>query len=155
MIGTIVVGTDGSQTAKRAVATAADFARRFGARLHLVNGYNDPSGAPGLPSAARAAVREGAGPSEGPGSSSSVATRWRRASDAVLEDAAADPALSDLEVTTHSVPAAPAQALLEVARSIGADLIVVGNRGMRGEAGSIPDVVTRQAPCHVLIAKTT
>ena len=147
MFSIIVVGTDGSQTAKRAVAAAADVARRFGAALHLVNGYNDPSASIGVPEAPVSASPQGA--------SSSVATRWRRASDALLEEAAADPSLSDLSVSTHSVPAAPADAVVDVARSLGADLIVVGNRGLRGEGGSVPDAVTRQAPCHVLIAKTT
>lgn len=150
MFSTIVVGTDGSQTAKRAVSAAADVARRFGARLHLVNGYNDPSVLPGLP----ALVPAPSG-TDGGAAGSSVATRWRRASDAVLEEAARDPALEGIEVSLHSVPAAPAQALVEVADAVGADLIVVGNRGLRSDGTSVPDTVTRHAPCHVLIAKTT
>ena len=43
MISTIVVGTDGSQTARRAVAVAADLARSLDAELHVVHGFRDPA----------------------------------------------------------------------------------------------------------------
>jgi len=39
MYASIVVGTDGSDTAVRAVDAAAELARRFGARLHVVSAY--------------------------------------------------------------------------------------------------------------------
>ena len=136
MFSTIVVGTDGSQTAKRAVAVAADLARQMGGRLHLVNGYRDPGGL-------------------------GIATgrsRWEEASEAVLDEALDDPALSDLAVERHSVVGGPTDALVAVAEEIGADLIVVGNRGLQGARrtpDSIPETVAHRAPCHVLIVKTT
>jgi nucleotide-binding universal stress UspA family protein len=51
----------------------------------------------------------------------------------------------------------PADALLEIAEREGADLIVVGNRGMHGVSrmlGSVPNKVSHRARCHVLIVAT-
>ena len=145
MFSTIVVGTDGSQTAKRAVAVAADLARQLGGQLHLVNGYRDPAD-PG-----------GAGPSVA-SPYRATTDRWHEASEAVLDEAVADPALVGMEVQRHSVVGGPSDAILKVAEEIRADLIVVGNRGMQGARrlpDSIPDGVAHRAPCHVLIVKTT
>ena len=53
---------------------------------------------------------------------------------------------------------APADAICEVATRVDADLIVVGNKGMRGVRrvlGSVPNSVAHQAPCAVLIAFTS
>jgi nucleotide-binding universal stress UspA family protein len=145
MFSSIVVGTDGSQTAKRAVAIAAEMARRFDARLHLVNSFRDPG--------EEAPV--GASSVRDPQTSPSM---WRQSSEAVLAEALADPALAGVEVEIHSVVGGVAQMIVEVANRVGADLIVVGNRGMRGaghSGESVPNSVAHQAPCHVLIAKTT
>jgi nucleotide-binding universal stress UspA family protein len=61
-----------------------------------------------------------------------------------------------LNVQVHSVSQAPPKAVLEVAQAVGADLIVVGNKGMdRRIFGSVPSAIARDAPCNVLIAKTT
>src|ERR671918_1153538 len=50
----------------------------------------------------------------------------------------------------------PVEVILGVAAEEGADVIVVGNRGMTGKRvlGGIPDKVTHHAPCHVLVADT-
>lgn len=59
---------------------------------------------------------------------------------------------------THAIPGDPAEAVLMVAREVGADLIVVGNRGMRGARrvlGSVPNSIAHGAECSVLIADTT
>ncbi len=62
-------------------------------------------------------------------------------------------------VKTYACGAEPADALLEVAESTKADLIVVGNRGMSGVKrfvlGSVPNKVAHHAPCAVLIVHTT
>jgi nucleotide-binding universal stress UspA family protein len=47
--------------------------------------------------------------------------------------------------------------LISVAESVGADLIVVGSKGMKGARrviGSVPNSVAHRSPCHVMIAKT-
>ena len=52
----------------------------------------------------------------------------------------------------------PAKAILSVAKEVGADLIVVGNKGMKGKGrflGSVPNEVAHQAPCAVLIVSST
>lgn len=57
-------------------------------------------------------------------------------------------------VHRHVVAGDPAEALLAVVAQVGADLVVVGNRGMhraRGLLGSVPNTVSHRAPCAVLI----
>ncbi|HEX3947166.1 MAG TPA: universal stress protein [Acidimicrobiales bacterium] len=145
MFSTIVVGTDGSQTAKRAVHVAANLARQLDGRLHVVNGYRDPAdpGGTGMPVA---------------GPYRTTSSRWREASEGVLAEALTDPALDGVAVEPHSVVGGPSDALVAVAEAVGADLIVVGNRGLQGARrlpDSIPETVAHRAPCHVLIVKTT
>jgi nucleotide-binding universal stress UspA family protein len=62
-----------------------------------------------------------------------------------------------IEVDTHAVSTTPARAILDVAGKVGADLVVVGNRGMTGAKrvlGSVPNTLTHQAKCAVLIVPT-
>jgi nucleotide-binding universal stress UspA family protein len=51
-----------------------------------------------------------------------------------------------------------ADAILDVAEEQGAELIVVGNKGMTGAKrfllGSVPNKVSHHAPCSVLIVRT-
>lgn len=142
MLSTIVVGTDGSQTARRAVALAAELARGLGAALHVVHGYHPP------------ALLEGAGAAVA-GAATVTSAMWREMSEAVVADALADPTLEGVTVTGHSVPGGAWQAVVSVAAEVGADLVVVGNRGMRGPGESVPDAIAAHVPCHLLIAKTT
>ncbi len=62
------------------------------------------------------------------------------------------------EVVTYAVAGDAAQRIVEVAESRGADLIVVGNKGMTGAKrllGSVPNKVAHSAPCSVMIIHTT
>ena len=138
MFSTIVVGTDGSQTARRAVQVAAQLAREHHAKLHVVYGQADPQAGP----------RGGGLPADSP---------WHWAREAVLDDAMADPVLVGVDAQGHPVAAPAAEALVRVASEIGADLIVVGNRGMQPgrKEDPVAMLVALGAPCHVLIAKTT
>jgi len=68
-------------------------------------------------------------------------------------------ALRDRGVTveTHAATGSPASVILEQAAALGADLIVVGNRGMTGAKrilGSVPNTLAHHAECAVLIART-
>ncbi len=66
------------------------------------------------------------------------------------------PRVSATEV--HAVTGDPADALVRVADREGADLIVVGNKGMKGARrvlGSVPNSVAHRATCSVLILPTT
>ena len=60
--------------------------------------------------------------------------------------------------TTHALPGDPAKAILQVAQDVGADLIVVGNKGMKGKGrflGSVPNDIAHQATSAVLIVSST
>jgi nucleotide-binding universal stress UspA family protein len=62
-----------------------------------------------------------------------------------------------LSVQSHAVSGNAADAILEAAQSIGADLIVVGSKGMHGARrvlGSVPNSVAHGANCSVLVVKT-
>ena len=146
MFRSIVVGTDGSATANEAVRRARLLAGAFSADLHVVSAYRAPA-------VVLAATAE-------PGFMSSVVVDWEVAArDDVrhLLDRVADELAGPVTVTTHAVPAHPATAILSVADAVDADLIVVGNRGMRGHRrvlGSIPNNVSHHAPCDVLVVDT-
>ena len=64
-----------------------------------------------------------------------------------------------VEVETMAREGDPADAILDVAEEKGADLIVVGNKGMTGAKrfllGSVPNKVSHHAPCSVMIIRTT
>jgi nucleotide-binding universal stress UspA family protein len=53
----------------------------------------------------------------------------------------------------------PANALLETAERVGADLLVIGNKGMSGVRrfvlGSVPNKISHHCPCSLLIVHTT
>jgi nucleotide-binding universal stress UspA family protein len=61
------------------------------------------------------------------------------------------------QVETFARVGDAADAILDVAEEQGADLIVVGNKGMTGATrfllGSVPNKVSHHAPCSVLIVR--
>jgi len=70
-----------------------------------------------------------------------------------VEDMARD---RGLEVASEARQGDPADVLCEIAEEHGADLLVVGNKGMqRRVLGSVPNSVSHKAPCSVVIVKTT
>jgi nucleotide-binding universal stress UspA family protein len=147
VFSSIVVGTDGSDTAAEAVRQAIDMARALGAALELVSAY-----APVSEQRLRAERRDA--PAD---------VRWasspRRQIEASLADAAEDARAEGLSVSTHARQGDPADVILEVAEEREADLIIVGNKGMTGARrfllGSVPDKISHHAPCSVLIVRTT
>jgi len=147
MFASIVVGTDGSQTAQEAVRQAADLADRVGARLGIVCAYEPVSSA---------RLREDA-------QQIPADLQWivnpREDVDATLRAAAAIAKEAGVESESYARQGDPADAILDVAEERGADLIVVGNKGMTGAKrfllGSVPNKVSHHAPCSVLIIRTT
>lgn len=138
----ILVGTDGSDTAWKAVEIAARLAEQYGATLHLVAARSTRSGGVTVPLAGVTAADSGMG-------DALAADRSR----AILTEAAQR--FPDLPTELHTPLGEPAEAIVRVAEEIGADLIVVGSKGMnRRVLGSIPNSVAHNAPCSVLIAKT-
>ncbi len=147
MFGRIVVGTDGSDTAAEAVRQATELASTTGATLDIVSAYEP------VP---RDRLREEA--QEVPGD---VAHEVGPREDVnqVLESALQTAKQSGVEVQAHPREGEPADALLDVAENVKADLIVVGNKGMTGAKrfllGSVPNKVSHHAPCGVWIVRTT
>ena len=147
MFRSIVVGTDGSETAQKAVDAAVELARLSGAQLEIVSAYEPVS---------RARLRDEKRqvPAD---------LQWmvnpREEVDATLADAAERVAESGVEPRTYAREGDPADAILDVAEELGSDLIVVGNKGMTGAKrfllGSVPNKVTHHAPCSVMIIRTT
>ncbi len=146
MFRAIVVGTDGSDTARQAVREAVELASAIGASIELVCAY-EPVAGQRLREAAREAPRE---------------EQWRLNAredvEATLRDAAAEVEAAGVQVTTYAREGDPADAILDVAEERGAELIVVGNKGMTGASrfllGSVPNKVSHHAPCSVLIIRT-
>ena len=147
MFRSIVVGTDGSDTATQAVRQAVDLASAIGAKLELVSAYE-----PVPDQRLRAERREA--PED---------IQWainpREDVEATLEQAAAVANEAGVPVTTYPRQGDPADAILDVAEEQEADLIIVGNKGMTGAKrfllGSVSNKVSHHAPCSVLIIRTT
>jgi nucleotide-binding universal stress UspA family protein len=140
----IVVGTDGSDSAKLAVDEAVRLAKALGGEIHLVSAFEPLRGAhvTGAP--------EGAAKVWAPLPDSQVESR--------VQEAEATVRFAGVPVVTHTKQQDPADALLEVADEVGAKMIVVGNRGMHGARrfvlGSVPNTVSHKARCNVLIVST-
>ena len=120
----ILVGTDGSRTAAKAVDRAVEVAAASGASLTILSaGRPDKAGA-------------------------------------VVEAEAARHATSGVPLDTQVVDDDAVAALVDSAKKGGYDLLVVGNRGMTGvtrflRLGAVPNKVSHQLPCSLLIVKTT
>ena len=151
MYKTIVVGIDGSDTARAAMLKAADLAKLVGARVHLVT-----ASAKGHLADLVAIEPIAAGMME---ALKSAESEMKSASEAMLARASEEVGSRGVDVETHIVDAPPADAIVDVAQSVGADLIIVGNRGMRGTKryvlGSVPNSVAHHAPCDVTIVSTS
>ncbi len=123
----ILVGTDGSDTAAIAVRRAAGLARDTGAELLVFTAYQRPKGEASAKRVLSPVVRE--------------AKKIVKSVRSVIKEGN------------------PADAILDAAEEQDADLIVVGNKGMHGHTrfflGNVPNRVSHNAKCNVLIVKTT
>ncbi len=144
----IVVGYDGTDSARLAADEAATLAAATGAELHVLTVVIDDPKKHGF----------------------DIGLVDERAEEAVearssgLQDRAAATAsqLTDaypgVNVVASILSGSPARAIVEHAESINADVIVVGNRRVQGLSrllGSVAIDVLRDAPCAVYVAKTT
>ena len=147
MFGSIVVGTDGSDTASEAVRQATELANAVGARIHLVSAF-EPVGNQRLREEKQQVPED-----------MSWMVNQREDVDATLRDAADQIKEAGVEVETYARQGDPADAILDVAEENNADLIVVGNKGMSGAKrfllGSVPNKVSHHAPSSVMIIRTT
>lgn len=143
--GSIVVGVDGSSESKAALRWALDEARLRQAKLRCVHAWLFPSvtGPNGVATRLAAEVFE----------------TLRDDADELLESVIADVVSetdADVEIVRSVVEGPPATAL--IAASDGADLLVVGSRGLGGFRGLLLGSVGQQcvhhASCPVVIVRT-
>jgi nucleotide-binding universal stress UspA family protein len=137
VISTVAVGTDGSETASEAVKQAAEFARRFDAKLVLLSAFRNGPPPPDTGEAnwsysPAAAVRE------------------------LLSRTESEMNQQGIDCTTAVDEGDAADVLVRLAGECDADILVIGNKGMqRRILGSVPNSVTHKAGCSVLVVKTT
>jgi ubiquinone biosynthesis protein len=136
-VSRVMVGTDRSETAGRAVSWAASFAERFGAELHIVQVV-----IPQNPGTTQYGAAEG--------------TRAAAAADDLMHYATEIAGeRGHGHVVIHDDPA---MAIVEAAEREAADVLVVGNAGMAGRKefllGNVPNRISHNARCTVIIVNT-
>ena len=130
MISTIAVGTDGSETAAEAVKQAAELATRFDAELVLLSAFKD-------------------GPAPATGGDDAQTREILARTEAALGE-------QGIECRTIVDEGDPADVLVRLAADCGADVLVIGNKGIqRRVLGSVPKTITHNADCSVFVIKTT
>ena len=132
----IVVGTDGTENAERAVDRAGALARAFGETVHVVSAYSDDRT-----------------PLVGAGRQSDRAHAQQH-----VDRAQERLAKQGVESEAHLSNQEAGRALVAIADEQRAQMIVVGNRGMTGARrvlGSVPNHVAHHAHCDVVIVHTT
>jgi nucleotide-binding universal stress UspA family protein len=138
---TILVGVDGSNQSRKALARAAMEAALHEARLRIVCAWDVPS-----------AVFMGG---YVPGAEETVFEGYREKAEGIVREAVAEAKLLQpaVPIDGESVQGQPANVLLECATD--ASLVVVGNRGRGGFAslllGSTSQQVVHHARCPVLV----
>jgi nucleotide-binding universal stress UspA family protein len=139
----IVVGTDGSDSAGIAVRHALRLAKQTGGTVHVVTAWQP------MPALALSGQM-------GPTTPMPLDDgAWVEDLHRTVKDQGD---VLGVEVESHAVQGPAAQALLELAEQVEADLVVVGNAGMqglRGHLSSVPNTVAHKAPCAVLLVPTT
>ena len=142
MFSTVAVGTDGSATAAEAVRVATDLARRFDAELVLLGASQE--------SKERAPRRAQADPELQWAVSPSARARE------IVARAQREAQRQGISCRTLIDDGDPADVLVRLAGECDADLLVIGNKGMKRRVlGSVPNTVTHKAPCSVFVVKTT
>ncbi|OFI36964.1 universal stress protein UspA [Arthrobacter sp. SW1] len=137
----VVVGVDGSETARRAAETARTLAQGLGAKLHIVTAFEGDRVSLHGAGSERAIVFGDPG----------------REAKATASKVAASLPQEGVEIEAFSAVGSPAQALIAHAENHNASVIVVGNRRMKGLSrvlGSVANTVAHNAPCDVYIADT-
>jgi nucleotide-binding universal stress UspA family protein len=139
----ILVGVDGSESSRKAAKVAAELAASTGATLHVLTAVDPRShGGQSEPGRPIGDVR-----SLTPG----------EAAEAIAAEIAGSLGSVVPHVESSPIQGKPAEALVEEAKRLGADLIVVGNRRVQGIGrilGSVATDVAQHAPCDVYIVKT-
>lgn len=142
---TIVVPTDFSEDAEKALATAVELAKQLDGRVVLV--HAPPTAvAPAYPGFAAGAIIP-----------DSYYNEMRAEARGHVERVAKEAAGGGVDVSGRILSGPPSDAIVALADELGADLIVMGTRGLTGLKhvllGSVAERVVRTAPCPVLTVK--
>jgi nucleotide-binding universal stress UspA family protein len=144
LVDTIAVGTDGSDTAAKAVEFAIEMAERFGARLVVLSAF--------VPVAEDRLRKE---QDEAPADVQWTINPFEDI-ETTLREVEGKAQARGLVTASEALQGNPADVLCELAEKHEADVLVVGNKGMqRRILGSVPNSVAHNAPCSVLVVKTT
>jgi len=144
--GTVVVGTDGSPTAELAVRHAGKVAADNEARLVVVTAYE--------PHGDELVTKEAQAPED---------IKWAltdrvQAEELAQKGRAIAKAEGATNIVAQAIAGSPADVLLEAAHDFGAEVIVVGSKGLTSSVhfvlGSVASSVSHHAPCDVLIIHT-
>jgi nucleotide-binding universal stress UspA family protein len=147
MLKTLLVPYDGSDYARRAIDYASDLASRYGAKVILLLVIHYPL--TGLPDELHQfAVSEHL---DGPGEIDRIVEKILESAETRAKNAGAK------EVSSESHRGEPAQVILDVAKSVDADTIVMGSRGL-GElkgmlVGSVSQKILHHAEVPVIIVR--
>lgn len=149
-ITTILVAFDGSDRSERPLRTALVIARALDARLHSVFVIEPGKG---IPRVRPLSVRFG-----GTDGGIQAVSRTYRDESLRMEKRIADIARDVfVPVRTSTRIGDPREEILDLARTIGADLIVIGSRGRGGMAelllGSVSSPVVKQSSISTLVVR--
>jgi nucleotide-binding universal stress UspA family protein len=137
-VRTILVPVDFSDPAAAALDAATELAKRFGARVRLLHVY--PLDTAIYP--------------YGLIISEDVERKLRETAQQKLDEWCDRAVAAGVEAEATVVSGAPAEAILQMARDLPADLVVMGTRGLSGlkhvMLGSVAERTVRLAPCPVL-----
>ncbi len=139
----VVIGVDDSSFSKAAI--------------EHVKAASWPAGTEFLVISASAPVFVGPGEAAAPGAIAEIIEQQERFHREVAEKAAATLKAAGLKVSAKMVPTDPRGALVDAAKRLPADLVVVGSHGRSGLSklllGSVATHVVTHAPCNVLVVK--
>jgi nucleotide-binding universal stress UspA family protein len=139
MIQHILVALDQSAYSERALAQAQDLAQATGARITLLSAV-EPLGAEDTPELAKV-----------------LQIRRERVERYLATQEQATHTAGVAQVATVLRSGEPADAILDVARELGADLIAIATHGIgargRHAIGSVAQAVLLLAPCPVLVVR--
>lgn len=149
----ILTGVDNSATALKAAHKAASLASDVNGTLRVLSAFTMRMG-----ETVKAAQRSGEFEHAGDAYRSVVARyeqNAERIAETVVEALRID--FPDLDIVATAREGSPADALINEAKDIDADIIVVGNKRVQGPGrilGSIARSVAAEAPCDIYIANT-
>ncbi len=136
---TILVPTDFSDAAHKALEYAVELAERLGAKVRVIHAFELPL--VGFPDGTMTVTAE-------------MATRITVAAQTALDDIVSKYKDRGIDLEASLAQGDPREAVLDAAEKLGADLIVMGTHGRRGIAraliGSVAESVVRTSSIPVL-----